>query len=172
MRKSYGWNVAQVYLFSECQYGTFGEDCQKSCGNCYNGTICNKKSGECPILRGNPRCSTGYVYTDITCHTREYLDMREYWNFKFDIYGNLAVINCFDTSNANKTLKWCVHLFCMTNIHSPGFLLRKTLDSTMDWCELSEIMIVVFSIDFVLNRACSGPYFINEFMYVHLNDEI
>lgn len=60
-------------LISECNGGTWGEDCLNSCGNCYNGTACNKAHGECPVTKGNPRCSVGYVHTNKTCDLREYL---------------------------------------------------------------------------------------------------
>ncbi|XP_064617191.1 receptor-type tyrosine-protein phosphatase kappa-like [Liolophura sinensis] len=52
-----------------CTDGMWGADCKTPCGNCNNGTVCDKTSGVCPVIEGNPRCSAGYGYTDTTCRT-------------------------------------------------------------------------------------------------------
>ncbi|XP_064617213.1 receptor-type tyrosine-protein phosphatase kappa-like [Liolophura sinensis] len=64
-----GYVYTDITCLTQCANGFWGGDCALECGNCYNGSVCNKTSGECPVTLGNSSCAPGYVYTDITCLT-------------------------------------------------------------------------------------------------------
>lgn len=58
--------IKRLWLFfQECIGGTFGEDCQKSCGQCKN-SRCNPVTGECD----STGCNTGYI--GASCFNSEY----------------------------------------------------------------------------------------------------
>ena len=50
---------------TECQSGTFGSNCNDTCGNCLNGTSCNRETGVCAL-----GCADGY--TGSVCKTGIY----------------------------------------------------------------------------------------------------
>ena len=50
-----------MYYYTECENGTFGENCSMTC-NCKSGG-CNKESGECRV----PGCVAGFI--GMTCST-------------------------------------------------------------------------------------------------------
>ena len=46
------------YLFSACDKGEYGRDCQHNCsGNCLNGEACDPRDGTCPW------CAAGFQGT-------------------------------------------------------------------------------------------------------------
>lgn len=46
-----------LFLFSEeCDDQSFGEECRKECGSCYDDTSCDHITGECP-----GECKDGWV---------------------------------------------------------------------------------------------------------------
>lgn len=50
-----GLNI--LFLFSEeCDDKSFGEECRKECGSCYDDTSCDHITGECP-----GECKDGWV---------------------------------------------------------------------------------------------------------------
>lgn len=38
----------QSFFFTECSFGTYGQGCIHTCGNCRNGDRCNHVNGSCP----------------------------------------------------------------------------------------------------------------------------
>ncbi|XP_064605804.1 uncharacterized protein LOC135470700 [Liolophura sinensis] len=63
----------EMMCFAECKNNTWGEDCQETCGHCYNKTECNTVTGECPVATGNIQCDSGY--TGSYCVKGEYVVM-------------------------------------------------------------------------------------------------
>ncbi|XP_064617238.1 multiple epidermal growth factor-like domains protein 10 [Liolophura sinensis] len=66
---SAGYRYTDTTCRIPCADRQWGVNCQTPCGFCYNGTVCNKTSGECSVTEGNLPCSPGYRYTDTTCRT-------------------------------------------------------------------------------------------------------
>lgn len=38
----------QYYFFSDCISGFYAERCEKKCGNCKSGVLCDSTTGRCP----------------------------------------------------------------------------------------------------------------------------
>ena len=60
--------------FTECEGGTFGQECTEVCGNCLGGESCHYYNGTC--LNG---CDSGYE--GINC-TKGYLENTNQWTYK------------------------------------------------------------------------------------------
>lgn len=44
-----------IYILVGCQDGTFGTNCNGTCGHCHKGQPCDKETGTCP-----KECDPGY----------------------------------------------------------------------------------------------------------------
>ena len=58
-------SILHKLCFEACNNGTYGLECNNTCGYCLDGDNCSKANGTC--IRG---CSAGYVGN--LCKTRKY----------------------------------------------------------------------------------------------------
>ena len=50
------YKLKDVIFITECLSGTFGPNCYGTCGNCFNGTSCNRETGACVL-----GCAAGFT---------------------------------------------------------------------------------------------------------------
>lgn len=65
----------QIYFYIECDDKSFGEECRKACGYCYDNASCDHVTGECP---GD--CKDGWL--------GKFCNKSEYWVYNDSFWSS------------------------------------------------------------------------------------